>query len=98
MDTTSIYTVIITIVTVLGSTGAFRFYEKKMAIKQKEEDYAKDDYRERIDKLEILLSISSEEKEKMRAQILKLTEEVSSLRVKVEFLEKENEQLLKKQK
>ena len=96
MDTTSIYTVIITIITVLGSTSTFRFYEKKMALKQKEEDFVKDDYKERIDKLEILLNRSTEEKEKLRIEVLNLTKEVSALRVKVEFLEKENRELLNK--
>jgi cell division protein FtsB len=39
------------------------------------------------------LEHSAQEKDELRKQILKLTEEVASLRTKVEFLEKENERL-----
>jgi predicted nuclease with TOPRIM domain len=53
----------------------------------------RDDLRERVKRLEQLLQESSEEKDEMRDQILSLTKEVSELRVKVSFLEKENERL-----
>jgi hypothetical protein len=49
-----------------------------------------------ISKLEVLLESSSKEKDEMRATILKLTEQVSALAVKVEFLQKENNELMKK--
>ena len=48
---------------------------------------------ERIAKLEALLEKASVEKDEMRQIILKLTEQVAELRVKVEFLEEENEYL-----
>lgn len=95
MDATSIYTVIITILTVFGSASAWRFYEKRMAAKEKMENYMKDDCHERISKLEVLLQKASQEKDNMRSEILTLTSQVSELRVKVEFLEKENETLRK---
>lgn len=95
VDTQSIYAVIITLVTVFGSSTAFKFYEKRIFLKQKNESYAKNDCNERIEKLEILLAKSSNEKDILRDQILKLTEQVSALRVKVEFLEKENRDLSK---
>lgn len=98
MDTNSIYTVIITAVTVLGSSSAWRYYEKRAAIKQSQQNHVKDDCRERIEKLEILLERSSKEKDELRSEILKLTENVASLRVKVEFLEKENKDLIKSKK
>lgn len=53
----------------------------------------KDECRERIAKLEVLLERSSKEKDDMRQEILKLTGEVSELRVKVDFLQKENDTL-----
>lgn len=53
----------------------------------------KDECRERIAKLEVLLEKSSKEKDEMRQEILKLTGEVSELRVKVDFLQKENDTL-----
>ena len=98
IDESSLYAVIVTLITVLGSTSAFRFYEKKILLKQKRDNFTQDDYRERIEKLEILLEKSSIEKDAMRAQILKLTEQVSTLRVKVEYLEKENKELIKNRK
>jgi len=46
----------------------------------------RNDCRTRIAKLEALLQKSSEEKEIMREQILKLVEEVSTLRVEIKYL------------
>ena len=93
MDVQSIYTVLITITTVLGSASAWRYYEKRASAKEKVENFMKDECRERIVKLEVLLEKSSIEKDEMRQEILKLTSQVSELRVKVEFLEKENNDL-----
>lgn len=90
----SIYTVIIAIITVLGSAGAWRYYEKKAEMKKDEDDFIRDDCRNRIIKLEALLERSSSEKDELRETVLKLTKEVASLHVKVDFLEKENRRLL----
>ena len=43
-----------------------------------------------------MLSESSNDKDELRNQVLELTAEVNALRVKVEFLEKENERLKNK--
>jgi hypothetical protein len=64
--------------------------------KERTENFMKDDCRERISKLELLLEKSSLEKNEMRDKILELTREVAELRVKVEFLEDKNKELLKK--
>jgi predicted RNase H-like nuclease (RuvC/YqgF family) len=77
----------------LGSTGAWRFYEKRAINKEKSENFMKDECRERIVKLEVLLERSSKEKDEMRQEILKLTSEVSELRVKVDFFQKETDDL-----
>ena len=90
MDMNSIWTVLVTAITVLGSTSALKFYERKIELKKDEENFIKQDCRDRISKLEALLKESSEEKEKMRVTILALTEKVAALTVKVEFLQKEN--------
>jgi len=96
----NISTVLVTLFTVLFSAGAWKFYETKMKLKAKDAQDEKndhnmyrDDLRERVKRLEQLLQESSEEKDEMRDQILSLTKEVSELRVKVSFLEKENERL-----
>lgn len=96
MDTTTIYTVIATLITVLGSSAAWRFYERRALNKERTENFMKDDCRERIMKMEILLERSSQEKEEMRSEILRLTAEVSELRTKVEFLARENNDLYKR--
>jgi septal ring factor EnvC (AmiA/AmiB activator) len=92
----SVYTVLITAVTVLGSASAWRFYEKKLEAKRNDENFMRDDCRDRIAKLEKLLLESSHEKDEMRKTILELTAQVSELRVKVEFLTKERETLEKR--
>jgi hypothetical protein len=98
MDTNSISTIFITAITVLGSARAWSFYEKKALMKEKSENYMKDDCRERIAKLELLLEKSSTEKDEMRSTILNLSSQVAELRVKVEFLECENNELIKTMK
>ena len=84
----SIYTVLITAITVLGSTSAWRFYEKKMEKKKENEFEFKYDCRARIDKLELLLSQSSLEKEELRKTILDLSTKLAALVAKVEIMEK----------
>lgn len=86
MTNDSVWTVLITVVTVLGSASAWRFYEKRASKKERDEDFIKTDCRDRIGKLEALLESSSREKDEMRQTILRLTEQVSALTVKVEFL------------
>lgn len=95
MDVNSFYTVLITAITVLGSASAWRYYEKRAMRKEKSEDYMKDECRERIAKLEVLLDRSSAEKDDLRSKVLDLTREVAELRIKVEFLENKNKELKK---
>jgi hypothetical protein len=93
MPQESVWTVLITALTVLGSASAWRFYEKRAVRKEKDEDFVRHDCRDRIAKLEVLLQESSKEKDLMRETILKLTESVAQLAIKVEFLQKENNEL-----
>lgn len=94
--------VVITAVAALGSGAAFQFYTNRMKLKAEErkEDIAnndttlyRDDLKARVRNLEELLAHSANEKDELRSQILELTAEVHTLRVKVEYLEKENERL-----
>jgi hypothetical protein len=95
MPQESVWTVLITVVTVLGSASAWRFYEKRAMRKERDEEFIRHDCKDRIAKLEVLLENSSREKDEMRATILKLTEQVAALAVKVEYLQKENSDLYK---
>ena len=95
--------ILVTVVTVAGSGAAFQFYTNRMKLKAElDKDIVqnsdgvqyRDDLKNRVRNLESLLAQSADEKDELRTKILRLTEEVSTLRVKVEYLEKEN-QLLK---
>lgn len=92
----NVYSVLITAITVLGGTSAWRYYEKRAEKKDKDEDFIKHDCRDRISKLEALLTESSKEKEQLRQMILDLTSKVAELKVTVDFLRAENEELSKK--
>ena len=94
IDQSAIGTVLVTVITVLGSASAWRFYEKRAMRKERDDEFIRHDCRDRIAKLEALLQESTKEKDQMRTTILNLTEKVAQLTVKVEFLQKENSELL----
>ena len=93
MENSNLWSVLITAITVLGGTTAFRFYEKRAMRRERDDDFIRHDCKDRISKLEALLEESSKEKDEMRNLILKLTAEVAELRVKVEYLNHENVKL-----
>tara|TARA_R110001583_G_scaffold192338_1_gene358689 strand:+ start:35 stop:340 length:306 start_codon:yes stop_codon:yes gene_type:complete len=96
MDIEIISTIVITALTVLGSTEAFKFYKSKITLKSKSMDLREEhkrDLKGRVNRLEVLLTESSSEKDDLRGRILKLTEEVATLRERVKSLEFENERL-----
>jgi len=82
----SIWSVLITAITVLGGTTAWRYYEKRAMHRERDDDFIRHDCKDRIAKLESLLLDSSKEKDDLRILVLKLTAEVAELRIKVEFL------------
>jgi len=94
----NIYSVLITAITILGSTTAWRYYEKRALNKERDDDFIKHDCKDRISKLEALLTLSSREKDELRQMVLDLTKEVAALTVKVEFLTRENEELNKRKR
>ena len=94
--------IIVTIIGVLGSGAIWKYMEarlksrsenKKIELQNNDGVQYRDDLKHRVRNLESLLATSSQEKDDLRDKVLKLTEEVSALRTKVEFLEKENERL-----
>ena len=82
----NVWSVLITAITVLGGTSAFRFYEKRSMRKERDDDFIRHDCKDRIAKLEALLERSSQEKDEMRAQILELVAEVAQLRTEIKYL------------
>jgi phage shock protein A len=91
----NIYSVLITAITVLGGTGAWRYYEKRALNKERDDEFIRHDCKDRISKLEGLLESASKEKDELRSMVLALTKEVAALSVKVEYLTKENDKLEK---
>ena len=94
--------IIITVATVAGSAGIWKFFEARLKVKSEERKSElqnndgvqyRDDLKNRVINMESLLAQSSDEKDELRNQVLALTQEVSALRVKVEYLEKENDRL-----
>jgi len=94
--------IIVTAVTVLGSAGIWKYMEARLKSRSEEKAVDlqnndgvqyRDDLKNRVRNLESMLASSSDEKDDLRNQVLVLTEEVSALRIKVEFLVKDNERL-----
>lgn len=93
-------TIIITIVTVLGSAGAWQFYQNRMKLKyQSEKDNKtdqnlyRDDLRERVAVLEEKLEQERNQKEKTASELAQVMTQLTEYKVRLEFLEKENERL-----
>lgn len=89
----NITSIIITVVSVLGATGAWKFYE--LLIKQKrerekedksEKTIYRDDLKFRVDKLE-------KGKDECMTSLITINAELSVLRIKLEYIEEENKVL-----
>lgn len=94
--------IMLTLAAVAGSTALWNFLSDRIKAKslERQNEIAnddglqyRDDLKQRVSNLEQLLLKSTSEKDQLNKQILGLTAEVSELKVKVEFLEKENERL-----
>jgi hypothetical protein len=101
----SITQIIITVGTVAGSAGLWKFFEARLKLKSDEKKATvensdgvlyRDDLKNRVRNLEAMLASSADEKQELRDKVLSLTEEVSALRIKVEFFAKENDRLKNK--
>lgn len=97
--------IIVTIVGVLGSASIWKYLEarlkaknesKKVELENNDGVQYRDDLKNRVRNLEAMLANSSDEKDKLRDQVLQLVAEVNSLRVEVDYLKKENERLKNK--
>lgn len=87
--------IIITLATVLGSAGIWKFFEARLKVKAEEKKTElqnndgvqyRDDLKSRVMRLEELLEESNN-------KVLALTAEVNQLRTEVRFLTKENDRL-----
>ena len=71
--------------------------ERKEEMVNSDTHLYRDDLKNRVRNLEELLARSADEKDEMRKKILDLTAEVHTLRVKVDYLERENQALKMRQ-
>lgn len=93
-------TTIITLATVLGSAGAWQFYQSRMKLKHQErqedkgdQNMYRDDLRERVAVLEQRLETAQQEKEKTAKELMQVMTKLAEYKVRIEFLEKENDRL-----
>lgn len=91
---------IITIATVLGSAGAWQFYQSRMKMKhvertedRSEQTMFRDDLRERVAVLEQKLEESYNEKQNVMKELTDVLQTLAEYKVRIEFLEKENDRL-----
>ncbi|MDC1160121.1 hypothetical protein OAT10_00055 [Luminiphilus sp.] len=97
MTINSIYTIIITLITVLGGAGAWKYYERRLELarqKEREEEQQvhlfRDDLRERVTVLETKLEEALKREVSLLEEIRKLSETVAALKVEIEYLRREN--------
>ena len=93
----TLYTVIITALTVLSSSAAWKFYERWLSMRARVQDDVsrthslfREDLQSRVDLLENKLAESDKDKDGLQKEIRKLSEVTAALKVEVEFLRKEN--------
>lgn len=91
---------VITVATVLTSAGAWQFYQNRLKLKHKEkqEDRSehtmfRDDLRERVAILEQKLEEAYNNKRKTEQKLTEVLTQLAEYKVRLEFLEKENERL-----
>lgn len=92
--------IVVTALTVLGSAGAWGFYQNRLKLKhqEKKEDRSeqtlfRDDLRERVVVLEQKLEQAHGEKEEVSAKLMEVVTKLAEYKVRIEFLEKENDRL-----
>ncbi len=100
MEADNIASIIITALTIFGSTAAWNYYEKRMKLRQEEhreevvqQNMFRDDLRERVAVLESKLETAYKEREELQSELRKLAESTAAMRVEIDFLRKENESL-----
>ena len=90
----------ITVVTVLGSAGAWQFYQSRLKLQHEskkddrsEQTLFREDLRERVAVLEEKLEQAFKEKNDVADKLSQVLQELAEYKVRLEFLEKENDRL-----
>ena len=101
MDETSLFTVLASVVTTLGSSKAWEYYSRRAETrrlaqeeKMNDKNLYRDDLRRKVEQLEQEIRDVTREKESeiktLLNQITSLSKELAAMRVRVEYLEREN--------
>ncbi len=92
--------IVITAVTVLGSAGAWQFYQSRLKLQHQEknqdrseQNLFREDLRERVAVLEEKLEQAYKEKNDVAEKLSQVLQELAEYKVRLEFLEKENDRL-----
>jgi len=92
--------IVITAVTVLGSAGAWQFYQSRLKLQHQEksqdrteQNLFREDLRERVAVLEERLEQAYKEKNEVADKLSMVLQELAEYKVRLEFLEKENDRL-----
>jgi hypothetical protein len=100
MDINQLAPFLVAVATGFSSSAAWQFYMNRAAAADKKEQKVQeqshlyqDDLRERVAVLESKLEESHKEREELQLRILKLVEVTAAMRVEIDFLRKENENL-----
>jgi len=93
----NVLTFLVTVIGVLGSSAAWKFYERRLSMQANIQNDAlrtghlfREDLQERVSSLENKLDQADKAKNDLQLEIRKLTQVTAALKVEVEFLRKEN--------
>jgi len=88
-----IVTVVLSMITALSSSKAWDFYKQKLLSGSADRDNFRETLKSQINKMDQDLKRKDQEIRKLNILVTTLTEHLSAMTVRVEFLEKENNQL-----
>lgn len=88
-----IWSILASVLTLLSGGAIFKYYDRRAKRREKNDDFIKNDCKERILKLEKKLDIALAEKEELNALVLRLTKRITELETRIEFLTKEKNRL-----
>lgn len=98
----NLITLLITLTTVLTSTAAWRYWERRAAARERTDDREhldglqyRNDLRERVRMLELMLKDIHTENNQLRDELRELTATVATQSARIHYLERENETLKK---
>ena len=94
MSTESVIaTIVLSVITALSSSKAWDYYKQKLLSGTSDRDNFRETLKAHIHKMDMALQQKEQEIKKLNILVTTLTERLSAMTVRVEFLERENLQL-----